>query len=169
MFGVFLLELLNPPGSIHQLLLSGEKGMAGRTDFHLYFGINRAKFYCMPAGTFCHNLMIFWMNFWFHYPTSLLKGEFAMVRENVLVADKRPIIPVLPCGTKKNFGKEFLQPLQLFMEAKNSALLWVCFIFSKRNSMASTGFMEERILRRIQMRLRSSAERSRSSLRVPDF
>jgi len=31
--GVLLLELFNPAGGVHQLLGSGEEGVAGRTDF----------------------------------------------------------------------------------------------------------------------------------------
>jgi len=57
----------------------------------------------------------------------------------------------------------------LFMDSKNSAFVFVAFILSSKNSMASPGFNEERSLRKIQILLSSSASINKSSFRVPDL
>jgi len=66
MLGVFLVELLDPPCGIDQLLFPSEEGVTGGTDFNMDFLIDRSQFKFTTAGTLCLNLMVFRMNIRFH-------------------------------------------------------------------------------------------------------
>jgi len=66
MFCVFLFEFFNTTGGINQLLLTGEKGMAGRTDFNLHALVDRTQFYLITASAFRLDFVIFGMDIRFH-------------------------------------------------------------------------------------------------------
>jgi len=171
MLGVFLLKLLNTTCSINQFLFARKKRMAGRANLNLNGLVDGTKLNFVTAGASGRNLMVWGMNIRFHCTLNLQKtcsqhGDeyiynqqfFSITRFNFFIKEK----------TYK-FTKNFKKLDQRFIDAKNSSLDLVCPILSSRNSMASAGFMDERILRRIQIRFRSSGFRSKSSFRVPDF
>jgi hypothetical protein len=68
--GVFAPEALHPPGGIHQLLFTGEKGVAFGANLHpdALPGGTGGEF--MPAGTTNLGLMIFRMQVFFHHRVS---------------------------------------------------------------------------------------------------
>jgi hypothetical protein len=69
--GVFFLEFFNPASGINQFLLTGKKGMAGRTYFHLHLLVDRTQFNCIATGAFRRDFMVFWMYIRFHINTSM--------------------------------------------------------------------------------------------------
>jgi hypothetical protein len=72
---VLLPKAFYAAGGIHQLLLAGEEGMAGGTDFHLDIPYGRTSFDHIPAGAgyFCH--LIFGMNLLSHILSSGLSNS----------------------------------------------------------------------------------------------
>ncbi len=78
---------------------------------------------------------------------------------------KRPTASWIPCS----IGAETPRPGYVFIESKKSALVFVCFSLSMRNSMASVVPIGARILRRTNIFCRSDLGTRRSSLRVPDL
>ena len=75
MFCITLTELFNSSGSIYQFLFTGEKRMAGRTDFHIKFRQDAANFYFITTGTNSHYGFMVRVYIFFHiYPTALQKA-----------------------------------------------------------------------------------------------
>ncbi len=66
MFGVFLLELLNPSFSIKQFLLPGKKGMTLGTYIDMYGLLCRYRGKGLSTGAYSLDFLHFWMNFFFH-------------------------------------------------------------------------------------------------------
>ncbi len=64
---VFLLEFIHTPGSVHQLLFSGVKRMACRTDIQVQI-MPRGRTYCkaVAATTCCRKRFVSWMDPRFH-------------------------------------------------------------------------------------------------------
>ncbi len=62
MFSVFLFEFLDPAGSIHQLLFSSIKRMAGGTDLDVNLLFHGAELKLFATGAFGLNFMIFRMD-----------------------------------------------------------------------------------------------------------
>ncbi len=75
MLCIALTEFLNSPGSINELLFTGEKRMTGRADFDLEFRQDTAYFNFITAGTNRLDGLIFRMYIILHvYPTALQKA-----------------------------------------------------------------------------------------------
>lgn len=66
MLGVAFLKFLNPSGGINQFLLSGEKWMAGRTDFHNHLFIYRTQLNRIATTTNGSDFVVFRMYVAFH-------------------------------------------------------------------------------------------------------
>ena len=64
---VSLLESFDTTGSVNQLLLSGEKGMAGRAYFSAYFRLRGACLKRIAAQAPYRHFRVLGMNSFFHY------------------------------------------------------------------------------------------------------
>jgi hypothetical protein len=64
---VFLPETFDPTGGVHQLLLTGEEGVAAGTNLHLDILRRRAGFYDAAAGTGYRGRFILGMNLCLHF------------------------------------------------------------------------------------------------------
>ena len=66
MVSVALLELLDAPGGVDQLLLPGKEGMTGRADLDLHLRHDGTQFDFIATGTYGFNLIVFRVNTFFH-------------------------------------------------------------------------------------------------------
>jgi hypothetical protein len=70
--GVLFAEAFNPTSGINQLLLSGVKRMARRTNFGVDFPAeSRTGLKSVPAVTTDRTNLVFWMDSFFHYLSPL--------------------------------------------------------------------------------------------------
>ncbi len=70
---VLLFEAVDASGGVHQLLLAGEEGVAGRADFHADIALVRGPgFEAVPAGAGDVHFVICGMNTGLHF----LRGPF---------------------------------------------------------------------------------------------
>src|SRR5208282_2653033 len=66
-FRIFAAEALDATGGVHELLLAGEEGMAGGTDFHGNIALmGRAGYKCVAAGAMHEDFSVVGMNGCFH-------------------------------------------------------------------------------------------------------
>ena len=109
MLGVFFLEFFNTTSCINQLLLAGEKRMAGRTDFNFNALVDRAQFYLVTAGAFCLDLMILRMDVRFHCILGLQRiyshNSELLFASCLVQVVKIYILPGLAFLTKEKFLK----------------------------------------------------------------
>lgn len=63
---VFLLELLDTAGGIHQLLLTGKERVAGAADLDVDFFFHRARFKNAAASAGHFGNLVVGVNFFFH-------------------------------------------------------------------------------------------------------
>jgi hypothetical protein len=67
-FAIPLIEAVNAPGCINQLLLAREEGMARGADFHVKISLfRRAALKAFAASAGDGYLVVFGMNSWLHY------------------------------------------------------------------------------------------------------
>ena len=66
MLFVFFHKLINPTGRIDQFLLAGKKWMTVRTNFDLHLRVDRTECYGIATGTGGGNVMILWVDLFFH-------------------------------------------------------------------------------------------------------
>lgn len=66
MLGVTSAELLDAAGGVHELLLTGEERMAGRTYLNLEFGENRTDFEGAATGAHGIYSLVFGVYIFFH-------------------------------------------------------------------------------------------------------
>lgn len=67
LFAIAFVEAIDASGRVHEFLLSGEEGVASRTNFHVQVALlGRARFECLAASATDGYFDVFRMNSWFH-------------------------------------------------------------------------------------------------------
>lgn len=74
--GVALFKFFDSAGSVDQLLLAGEKRMAGGADFNVHFLVDRTQLKLISTGADSLYFMVLWMYISFHISLLLRKKNY---------------------------------------------------------------------------------------------
>ena len=87
---VALVEAIDAPGSIDELLFAGEEGVASRANFDVQVALlGRAGRECFAASAANGYIDVFWVNSWFHLVTSYRRHAGRVYKRDII--EGRPV------------------------------------------------------------------------------